>query len=70
LVSEIRLYNEATVQEGKQTRDLYRRLRDDIDRSREMYEQRIPAEVRAATDFFNDELVRILADGDRGALGM
>jgi hypothetical protein len=70
LVSEIRLYNEATVQEGKQTRDLYRRLKDDIDRSREMYEQRIPAEVRAMTDFFNDELVRILADGDRGALGM
>jgi hypothetical protein len=70
LVSEIRLYNEATVQEGKLTRDLYRRLRDDIDRSREMYEQRIPAEIRAATDFFNDELVRILADGDRGALGM
>jgi hypothetical protein len=58
------------VQEGKQTRDLSRRLRDDSDRSREMYEQRIPAEVRAATDFFNDELVRILADGDRGALGM
>jgi hypothetical protein len=70
LVSEIRLYNEATVQEGKLTHDLYRRLKDDIDRSREMYEQRIPAEVRAATDFFNDELVRILADGDRGALGM
>jgi len=70
LVSEIRLYNEATVQEGKLTRDLYRRLKDDIDRSREMYEQRIPAEVRAVTDFFNDELVRILADGDRGALGM
>ena len=70
LVSEIRLYNEATVQEGKLTRDLYRRLKDDIDKSREMYEHRVPAEVRAATDFFNDELVRILADGDRAALGI
>jgi hypothetical protein len=70
LVSEIRLYNEATVQEAKLTRDLYRRLKDDIDRSREMYEHRIPAEVRAVTDFFNDELVRILADGDRAALGI
>jgi len=69
LVSEIRLYNEHAVQEGKATRDIYARLREDIDRSREMYEQRVSAEIRARTNYFNDEMVRILADGNPEALG-
>lgn len=70
LVSEIRLYNEQAVQEGKRTRDIYRRLREDIDRSREMFEQRVPADIRAQSTYFQDELVRLLADGDAAALGM
>lgn len=70
LVSEIRLYNEQAVQDGKANRDIYHRLKDDIDRSREMYEQRVPAEVRSATNYFFDELVRTLADGDPDALGL
>jgi hypothetical protein len=70
LVSEIRLYNEQAVQEGKQTRDIYQRLKEDIDRSQEMYEQRVPAEVRASSNYFFEELVRILADGDPDALGL
>ncbi|MGQ9494869.1 MAG: hypothetical protein ACUVRY_01185 [Thermoanaerobaculaceae bacterium] len=70
LVSEIRLYNEQAVQEGKANRDLYARLKEDIDRSREMYEQRIPAEVRSVSDYFYEELVRTLADGDPDALGL
>ena len=70
LVSEIKLYNEEAVERGREQRDLYQRLRDDIDRSREMYEKRIPADIRAARDHFREELVRILAGGDAGALGM
>jgi hypothetical protein len=70
LVSEIKLYNEEAVERGREQRDLYQRLRDDIDRSREMYEKRIPADIRAAHDHFREELVRILAGGDAGALGM
>lgn len=70
LVSEIRLYNEQAVQEGKVNRDIYARLKEDIDRSREMYEQRIPPEVRAVSDYFYEELVRTLADGDPDALGL
>jgi hypothetical protein len=69
LVSEIRLYNEQAVQAGKISRDIYQRLKDDIDRSREMYEQRVSADVRAASNYFQDELVRILADGEPDALG-
>jgi len=70
LVSEIKLYNEEAVERGREQRDLYQRLRDDIDRSREMYEKRIPADIRAAHDHFREELVRILAGGDAGALGV
>ena len=70
LVSEIRLYNEQAVQDGRAARDIYNRLKEDIDRSREMYEQRVPADVRSGSNYFYDELVRILADGDPDALGL
>ncbi|HSN53521.1 MAG TPA: hypothetical protein VLT32_02570 [Candidatus Sulfomarinibacteraceae bacterium] len=70
LVSEIKLYNEEQVERGREAHDIYRRLQEDIDRSREMFEKRIAPEVRAKQDFFQDELVRILADGNPDRLGM
>jgi len=70
LVSEIKLYNEDAVERGREQNDLSTRLKEDIDRSREMYERRIPAEIRTSRDYFHEELVRILADGDAAALGM
>ncbi len=69
LVSEIKLYNERAVLEGRESGNLYQRLREDIDRSRQMYDDRIPEDVRSATNFFHEELVRILADGRPEALG-
>jgi hypothetical protein len=69
VVSEIKLYNEAKVTEGRKTRDIYERLKEDIERGRQMYHDRVPAAVREASDYFQDELVRILAGGDAGALG-
>lgn len=70
LVSEIKLYNEGKVEQGRKNKDLYERLKEDIDRSRQMYDERIPEEVRKSTNYFYDELVRILADGDAGVLGL
>ena len=70
LVSEIKLYNEGKVEQGRKNKDLYERLKEDIDRSRQMYDERIPEDVRKATNYFYDELVRILADGDAGSLGL
>jgi hypothetical protein len=70
LVSEIKLYNEEQVERGRESRDLYNRLQEDIDRSREMFDKRISPEIRDKQDFFKDELVRILADGDPDLLGM
>lgn len=69
LISEIKLYNEKKVEEGRSANDLYARLKDDIERSRQVYDERTPASVRQDTDFFRDELVRILADGRAEALG-
>jgi hypothetical protein len=70
LVSEIKLYNEEQVEEGRRNRDLYERLKDDIDRSRQMYEERVEPRVLRSTDYFYQELVRILAAGDSKALGI
>ena len=70
LVSEIKLYNEKAVLEGRQHGDLYPRLREDIDRSRQMYDERIPEDVRSNSNFFYEELVRILAEGRAESLGL
>jgi hypothetical protein len=70
LISEIKLYNERAVLEGRERGNIYRRLKEDIDRSRQMYNERIPADVRGSTDFFQEELVRILAEGRPEALGI
>ena len=69
MVSEIKLYNEAKVNEGRRTKDIYERLKEDIERGRQMYTTACPPPVRDATNYFYDELVRILAGGDAGALG-
>ena len=69
LVSEIKLYNEQKVKEGREGHDLYDRLREAIDRSREMYDKRVQAPVAAKFDYFHYELVSNLAEGDSNKLG-
>ncbi|HYJ87614.1 MAG TPA: hypothetical protein VEW46_16245 [Pyrinomonadaceae bacterium] len=69
LVSEIKLYKERQVVEGRAQSDLYTRLREDIDRSREMYDKRVKPEVAQKYDYFHHELVNTLAEGDRSKLG-
>jgi hypothetical protein len=69
LVSEIKLYNEQKVTEGRSQGDLYPRLREYIDRSREMYDKRVKPEVAQRYDYFHHELVNTLAEGDEAKLG-
>ena len=69
LVSEIKLYNEQKVKEGRQAKDLYSRLREAVDRSREMYDKRVSPQVAAKYDYFNFEIVNTLAEGDESRLG-
>lgn len=69
LVSEIKLYNEKKVQEGRESSDLYERLREAIDRSREMYDKRVQPPVASKFDYFHYELVNSLAEGLESRLG-
>jgi hypothetical protein len=69
LVSEIKLYNENAVNQGRANKDLYTRLKKDIDRSMDVFMQRVPEEVRNHFDYLHDELVRQLAEGDSSKLG-
>ena len=70
LVTEIKLYNEEQVEEGRRGKDIYARLREDIDRSRQIFNERVDEEVRQQTDYFHEEMVRILAGGNEEALGI
>ena len=69
LISEIKLYHEPEVIAGRRDRDVAARLGGEIARARVLYEQRVPAHVRSATDHFQAELVRTLANGDPSLLG-
>ena len=70
LVTEIKLYNEEQVEEGRRGNDIYARLREDIDRSRQIFNERVDDSVRQETDYFHEEMVRILAGGNAEALGL
>ncbi len=70
LVSEIKLYNEEVIEEGRKAGNIYARLKEDIDRSRQMYEERIDSRLQDKDDYFHQELVQRLAGGDPTLLGM
>jgi hypothetical protein len=70
LVSEIKLYHEPEVMEGRRQRDLMSRLGGEIARARALYEERVPPPVRSNADHFNAELIRTLAGGDPSLVGL
>jgi hypothetical protein len=69
LVSEIELYNKVKVADGRKNQDLYKRLKNDIDRSRQTFEKRFGKALNNEVDFFYDELVKTLAVNDSANLG-
>lgn len=69
LISEILLYNEEAVILGRRHHDLARRLAKEIDKSRQAYAARLPAHLRSAARYFEEELVRVLAEGDATVVG-
>lgn len=68
LVDEIKLYNQVKVNEGKQNRDLYDRLREDIEKSRATYARRY-GDTPGSAKYFDQELIRVLADNDISLMG-
>lgn len=69
LVEEIKLYNQPKVNEGRQNGDLYDRLKEDIEKSRATYDRRYGEGPVASAGYFNQELIRILADNDISLMG-
>jgi hypothetical protein len=69
LIDEIKLYNHAKVAEGRKHRDLYDRLREDIEKSRATYQKRYGNSAAGAADYFSQELIRSLAEDDVSLLG-
>jgi hypothetical protein len=69
LAEEIKLYNQQEVAAGKHAGDLYGRLREPIDKSREAYEKRYASTPAANGNYFALELVRILADNNIALMG-
>jgi hypothetical protein len=69
LVDEIKLYNQAKVAEGRSNKDLYDRLREDIDKSRASYLKRFGSTPAAPGDYFSQEIIRSLAEDDVSLLG-
>ena len=69
LVDEIKLYNQAKVTEGRKHRDLYDRLKEDMEKSRATYQKRFGSTVAAPGDYFQKELVRNLAEEDAAVMG-
>ena len=70
LVSEIKLYHEVDVWEGRRKGNVCGELQDEIDRSRQLFEERVDEEIRSNHDYFYEELVRQLADGNAEVLGI
>ena len=69
LVDEIKLYNQAKVSEGRKSKDLYDRLKEDIDKSQASYQKRYGNTVAANAEYFRHELVRSLAEDDVSVMG-
>ena len=69
LVDEIKLYNQVKVAEGRRNKDLYDRLKEDIEKSRATYQKRYGNTVAGGADYFTQEVVRSLAEDDRSIMG-
>jgi hypothetical protein len=69
LVDEIKLYNQAKVAEGRRHKDLYDRLKEDIDKSRGTFQKRYGNTAAASGDYFHNELLRSLAEDDVAIMG-
>jgi len=69
LVDEIKLYNQVKVSEGRKNKDLYDRLKEDIEKSRGTYQKRYGNTSAASADYLSQEIIRSLAEDDVSIMG-
>ncbi len=68
-VQELALYKKDEVAKGRQNKDLYRRFKEEIDKSKALYDERFQKIAAHNIDYLYDELVRTLAENDASLLG-
>ena len=55
--------------EGRRNKDLYDRLKDDVEKSRATYQKRYGSTVASSGDYFQKEVLRSLAEDDVSVMG-
>lgn len=68
LIAEIKLYNEAKIERGKRANDIYSQLETEINEARKKYDRRINSNL-TGKDYFDAEIIELLADGDASKMG-
>jgi hypothetical protein len=68
-VQELFMYKQAEVEQGRENKDLYQRFKEEIDKSKELYDKRFEKIADHNIDYLYDELVRVLAENDSASLG-
>jgi hypothetical protein len=68
-VQDLAMYKKAEIAKGLENRDLYKRLKDEIDRSKATYDKRFEKIAEHNVDYLYEEIVRVLTKDDPGALG-
>ena len=66
LVADLQLYRAAEIREGKRAHNIYGRLQDEIEKSREVYHRKFG---QTSTDYFHLELLRSVADDEEKLMG-
>jgi predicted Zn finger-like uncharacterized protein len=61
IVSDIALYNEDLVEEGVRNNSFYKLLEDDVREGRNLYEKRIPENVRKVTSYLEDAFEELIS---------
>jgi hypothetical protein len=69
LAAEIKLYNQAKIIQGRQNKDVYRRLEKEIEKARASYDKKYGNTAAVAGDYFTKEIIRTLADNDVDLMG-
>ena len=70
LVSEIKLYNEERLQDALVSGGVSAAREEAIELARGIYYDRTVAELRNSTSYLDDEVLRVLADGNPSILGV
>ncbi len=68
LVSDIMLYHAEEVELGRREGNIYKRLKDVIERSKETFRERVKPQVLEKIDYLYEELVKTVCDGDHNLL--